>query len=626
MSNRIIVATENELILEDPTLEKLYDSRIIEKSEIFQIFVRNVNPNSYIWNFDLIFHKIPRNIVFKIEFAHENSQIYFFIKFDNELISIENLDQILSQGYVIDNLNRWIPIAQESADYIIENKINSKIIKTSLAIKISREQISFNLSEKLNLKSIYEQTSQNTELQSELRHKLYQYQNEGVRWLLFCFLNGTGTILADEMGLGKTAQIIGLLTELKTRKILGKALVIAPGTLLENWKREIDKFSNELKPLIHHGHDRINIAEEFSEYDVIITSYNLLVNDFHTLKRVSWDIIAFDEASMLKNPTSERAIFANDIKATCKIAITGTPLENNIFDFFTISKLVHPGGLQSLEDFKENIYYDKSTTEKFKTLTSQIMLRRKKEDVLKELPAKIEIFCNIKMSIDERNEYNKIESSALNEQNASALTVLSKLRQYTSHPQLLEGVIPLSISELSLKSVKFTRCLEILEAIRSSNEKVIIFTPFLLMIDILKKSLSELFHISAYSLDGRNEISFRQSIIDSFSEENNFSVLICNPYTAGFGLNITSANHVIHYTRQWNPAVELQATARVHRNGQTKPVNIYYLYYQNTIEDVIHRVLINKTNIANEFVKESIHNDDAIALEVLSHLKKEKNE
>jgi SNF2 family DNA or RNA helicase len=236
------------------------------------------------------------------------------------------------------------------------------------------------------------------------------------------------------------------------------------------------------------------------------------------------------------------------------------------------------------------------------------MLRRKKEDVLDSIPEKIDIHQALQMNEKEGSLYNTERESILSkigiEHTANVLTLIQNLRQYTTHPLLLtaDSLATADLDTLKQTSSKFSRTIEIIDEIKAMKEKVIIFTEYLHMIDAFKRVLQVYYSLEVFTIDGRVDIVERQNRIDQFSATDGFGIMVLNPKTAGMGLNITAANHVIHYTRQWNPALEEQASARSYRNKQSKNVNVYYLYYVNTIEELIDARLRAKSALSGEVI------------------------
>lgn len=443
------------------------------------------------------------------------------------------------------------------------------------------------------------------------KHQLYPYQRYGVHWLLHCCINNLGTILGDDMGLGKTAQIIALIAEAFHHEIIDRAMIVVPNSLLENWRREFDFFCPSIVPYLHYGNNRTGLAENLAKYKVVILPYTVMNSDIEMLVDLDVGLLVFDEASLLKNPDSARSIAATRINSRSKVAMTGTPVENNLLDVWSISNIVCPGYLGSKESFtaryiEQNIQdtLENDLTD-LEVSISQIMIRRMKRDILADLPEKIDIHQPILMPIEERSEHDQIVSDIRNsaDDNSSILMEITRLQKFTAHPCLIDDeYLSLGVQQLINRSAKLERLFELLTEISERSEKVLIFVNHHAAIDLLVSAVKEKFGVEAFNIDGRVEAIERQEVIDTFSAIDSFSVLVLNPKTAGMGLNITSANHVIHYSRQWNPALEEQATARAFRNGQTKDVNAYYLYYADTIEEVIDERLRLKRELADNVV------------------------
>jgi len=445
--------------------------------------------------------------------------------------------------------------------------------------------------------------------------ELYTYQRDGVSWLTYCCVNRIGGILADDMGLGKTAQIIALIANVIERSLLENILIVVPGTLLENWRREFNFFAPKLVPYIHHGSQRTGSPDVLRKQQIIITSYSMIINDLYLFNKIKWGLTILDEASLIKNPDAERSTALKALSSGVRIAMTGTPVENSLMDLWSLADYVQPGYLGSRNDFN-NRYGGRNQFDlgnaglaKLKDDVSFIMLRRKKEDVLDNLPERIDIHQTLAMHNAEASVYeskrNEILAAATTEAGGShILKMITELRMFTTHPLLRqpEALALASADDLRNTSLKFSRMLELLHEIAVKKEKVLIFTEFLDMIDTLQRVLSGLWPVEILTIDGRVETAVRQENIDRFSATEGFGIMVLNPKTAGMGLNITAASHVIHYTRQWNPALEEQASARAYRNGQKKAVNIYYLYYADTIEEVIDERLRNKTALSGEVI------------------------
>ena len=426
---------------------------------------------------------------------------------------------------------------------------------------------------------------------------LYPYQKNGFSWLKSISEEGLGCVLADEMGLGKTLQVIAVLSCFKVAWNQ-PALIIAPATLLENWRREFGRFSPRMTVYVHSGDGRTGFPSQLKKYDIVVCSYDTAVRDQGLFGMIEWGFVVLDEAQAIKNPETRRAIAAKGLKRRVAIAVTGTPVENKLADLWSIMDFSCPGLLGSREAFDHTYGDDYQSAEKLETVVSPLMLRRRVADVATDLPEKIIIPQPVNMSDAEIGQYDLIRQQIADEYGKSGTLIsLLRLRQFCTHPRLLEE--DANGAHISpMQSSKFCRLLEILEEIVLNGEKAIIFTSFISMSDLLNSELPIRFSIPSWQIDGRTLVVERQEVVDAFSAVAGSAVLILNPRAAGTGLNITAANHVIHYTLEWNPAVEDQATARAFRRGQILPVTVHRLFYPDTVEEVINDRLDRKRQLA----------------------------
>jgi SNF2 family DNA or RNA helicase len=571
---------------------------------------------------DLKVVKSQSEIIFTLdiqaEFATVDCQLNSL--FAKRIITLNDVKYVVGNNYLIKD-GELIPVSNDSIQFaklLLKNLNESENVALLFSLELfsKRENNRFLKfsNQQINIKEILECDLYSGNSSLFIRD-LYGYQKEGLKWLQYCSLNKIGGILGDDMGLGKTAQIIALVAWIIERKILKNILIVLPSTLLENWKREFMFFAPSLKPYLHHGAVRSGSIELLTNESIVITSYSIIINDQYLFNKIKWGAIILDEASLIKNPNSERRISLSSIDADIKIAMTGTPVENSLIDLWSITDFVLPGYLGTIESFtakyiKRNIEQTLSEADliSLRNDVSFIMLRRKKEDVLDSLPEKIDIHQALQMNENEGSLYNTERESILSkigtENSTNVLTLIQNLRQYTTHPLLLtaDSLGTADLTTLKQTSSKFSRTIEIIDEIKARKEKVIIFTEYLQMIDAFKRVLQEHYSLEVFTIDGRVDISERQNIIDQFSANAGFGIMVLNPKTAGMGLNITAANHVIHYTRQWNPALEEQASARSYRNKQSKNVNVYYLYYVNTIEELIDSRLRAKSALSGEVI------------------------
>ena len=317
-------------------------------------------------------------------------------------------------------------------------------------------------------------------------------------------------------------------------------------------------------------------------------------------ENVKWNIVIIDEAQAIKNPDAKRTRCVKDVPRRVAIAVTGTPVENRLTDLWSIMDFVLPQFLGTRTEFERNISDTQKGAIEIEPIVSPVLLRRKVSDVAKDLPERIDIPQPLPMDGLSIGQYEKIRLETISEYgNAGALVALNNLRMYCTHPYLFakEEESP------DVKSLKYRRVLEILEEIFANSEKALIFTSFTGMTDIFLEDLPQRFvGVHVDWIDGRVGIPDRQSKIDTFSRYRGPAVIILNPRAAGTGLNITAANHVIHYNPEWNPAIEDQASARAYRRGQERPVTVHKMFYANTVEEIIFERLKRKRDLAGAAV------------------------
>jgi len=451
-------------------------------------------------------------------------------------------------------------------------------LQKSMSVNLIDDNVSQTLSNK--------PVSAGTGIPKSINATLYPYQQTGFRWMDFMLREGCGCVLGDEMGLGKTLQIITLVTK-RNNENKKPALVIAPVSLLENWKREFKKFSQEIKVYIHHGPKRTGRFQELATHDVIVVSYNTAISDLSLLRMIKWDIIAIDEAQNIKNPHAERTKSIKHIPCYAAIAITGTPFENHMTDIWSLVDFIAPGFLGTLTEFNQNYPDSVESAERIEPVLSAFMIRRRVSEVAQDLPEKVDIPQALAMSEIECLQYEEERKRIVADmgEKTCSLAMLQKLRMYCTHPFLLDSQ---THGDPLKTSTKYERLCNILEEIISINEKVIMFTSYNEMFNILLSDIPERLSIPVSMINGTTPVADRQPIIDRFTESGNSGLLVLNPRAARTGLNIASANHVIHYNLEWNPALEDQASARAYRRGQKKVVFVHRLYYVDTVEQIIN--------------------------------------
>ena len=427
---------------------------------------------------------------------------------------------------------------------------------------------------------------------------LYPYQLHGWRWLRFVVAENVGGLLADEMGLGKTLQIISVLRDPVATEASAMSLVIAPSSLLENWAREIRKFSTGLRPIKHHGADRTGSPNALRRANVVITSYETAVRDLPLLRMIDWRVVVVDEAQNIRNPDTRRAKAIKQLRRQTSLAVTGTPVENRLRDLWSIMDFVLPDYLGGLADFESRYGEDENGATSLEPLISPLMIRRRIKDVAQDLPPRIDIPDILELDQEEAVEYEAVRTAVCREYGTGAnFVALTRLRQFCSHPALLHQ------GEWLPDFSKLQRLTTLLAEIFERGEKVLIFTAFTGMADRIVDMARNKFAVLAETLDGRLPISDRQPLIDQFSAYPGAAGLVLNPRAGGAGLNLAAANHVIQYNPEWNPAIEDQASARAHRRGQERPVTVRRLIFAGTVEEVMDERLQRKRAIARHAIK-----------------------
>ncbi|PRH82241.1 DEAD/DEAH box helicase [Arenimonas caeni] len=438
---------------------------------------------------------------------------------------------------------------------------------------------------------------------------LYPYQLTGWRWLRFIRSEGLGGLLADEMGLGKTLQVISVISDL-VPDVSGPCLIVAPGSLLENWRREIARFAPDLRVLKHHGPRRTGRPADMREFDVVVTSYDNVVRDNSLLSMIRWEMVVLDEAQFIRNPDAQRTKAVKHLPRRVGLAVTGTPIENRLLDLWSIVDFVLPGQLDERREFESRYPEDVLGARLLEASVSPFMLRRRVKEVAQDLPPRIDIPQVVELSDEEALEYDYVRKQIAEEYGAAATLVsLTQLRRFCAHPSLLDD-LPCSAM---LSFSKFQRLDEILREIFIQGEKALVFTSFTRMADMVAMHVSKTVGCYSAVIDGRLPIDDRQPLIDTFSGVAGPAVLVLNPRAGGAGLNITAANHVIHYNPEWNPALEDQASARAHRRGQELPVTVHRLLVADTVEDVINERLERKRAIASSAIVGVAGSDDDYA-------------
>ncbi len=420
-----------------------------------------------------------------------------------------------------------------------------------------------------------------------LRAELYPHQQVGYRWMRYLHENGWGGLLADDMGLGKTVQIISFLSFLHDSGALKPALLVVPVSVIVNWKKELEKFAPGIQPAHEHrGAARERSPERLAEHELVVTTYATLRRDQLMLGTIDWTVIACDEAQNVKNPTANVTSAIKGMKASFRVACTGTPVENGLSELWCIVDFAQPGRLGSQaefrDDFERPLVDGLADTEdqeghvaRLRSRLNPHYIRRTKEGTL-SLPPKTDRTYYVPMGERQGAVYAQI-LNGIRSGDTNPLAALQHLIAACSHPWIVDGSGSAAEHGQSPADVpKLVKTLEVLDEVRDLDEKVVVYTRLKVMQRIFQAAISERFGFNPSVLNGEVTGPNRHQIVEAFNRGPGFDAMILSPEAAGVGLNITGATHVIHYTRLWNPAKENQATDRVHRIGQSRPVTVHY--------------------------------------------------
>jgi SNF2 family DNA or RNA helicase len=432
---------------------------------------------------------------------------------------------------------------------------------------------------------------------------------------------GLGALLADDMGLGKTVQLISLLLALKEAGAEGgPTLLVCPASLVGNWERELARFAPGLRLVRHHGEERRRdadaLARDAAPHDVVLTTYGLVRRDARWLAQVRWGTVVCDEAQNLKNPQAAQARAVRSLEARRRVALSGTPVENRLSELWSLMEFLNPGLLGSLERFRRELALpierdrDARAVRWLQAATRPFLLRRLKTDpdVAPELPEKevIRTFCSL--SEEQAALYQKaveeslaaIEGAEGIERQGRVLKLLTRLKQVCNHPAQLEE----APGALAGRSGKLERAAEMLEEVVASGDRALVFTQYVRMGELLVRHLGERLGVEVPLFHGGLDLEARDRMVRRFQEApDGPPVLVLSLRAGGVGLNLTRANHVLHYDRWWNPAVEDQATDRAHRIGQTRRVQVHHLVTMGTLEERIDRMLEEKRQLADAVIE-----------------------
>jgi len=441
--------------------------------------------------------------------------------------------------------------------------------------------------------------------------ELRPYQKAGYEWLHFLHEYGFGGCLADDMGLGKTIQALVFFQSLhECAHTHTASLLVLPKSLLFNWQREAARFTPELRLCEYFRNDRVKDTNLFNDYDLVLTTYGVMLRDIEVLRKYRFHYALLDESQAIKNPAAQSAKAARLLNAEHRLVLTGTPVENSTYELWSQFAFLNPGLLGNLEYFKEEFGTpiekrgEEQTAQFLRKMVYPFILRRTKDQVAPELPPRTERLMFSDMEPAQRKLYNRtrdyyrgmlmgmIEQEGMNDARMKILEGLLRLRQICNHPKLVD-------SQFHGESAKFELLLETLETLQAEGHKALVFSQFVEMLKLVRREM-DLRHIPYTYLDGQTHN--RQERVDTFQNDPKTPFFLISLKAGGVGLNLTAADYVIHIDPWWNPAVEMQATDRTHRIGQEKPVFVYKLIVRDSVEEKILQLQERKRNLVDQLI------------------------
>jgi len=561
------------------------------------------------------------------------------VKFNWELaigdktISTNEFKKLLKKSEGLVKLaNQYVILDKKEVQSLIKrlSKISDNLSQSDLTQAILSgefNEIEVNIDDELQSMVEDIKNPQKVPIPNNLKADLRSYQKRGFSWLVQNVDLGFGSILADDMGLGKTLQVLTLILHLKNQnKLKKKVLVVAPTSLLFNWEREIEKFCPSLNSFIYHGQNR-EIPKK--DLDIVITSYGMIRQDEKLFKKEKWFLMVVDEAQNIKNPLTKQTKAIKSIASDNKIALSGTPVENRLADYWSIFDFTNKHYLSTAKKFTKRFIVpiekerDKNALDTFKMITKPFILRRLKSDksIIADLPDKIvnDVYCNL--SPNQTALYQEMVDSIMEEVDNSEgidrkgliFKLINALKQICNHPnQFTKSKKPVVTKD----SGKLEVLMNILENINENNEKVLIFTQYVEMGNIIKDLVENALNTEVMFLHGSLTRKKRDEMVNAFQTNSQKKIFIVSLKAGGTGLNLTAANNVIHYDLWWNPAVENQATDRAYRIGQKDNVMVYRLITTGTFEEKINDMIKAKEELAEitvgtgeNFITEMTNND-----------------
>jgi SNF2 family DNA or RNA helicase len=573
-------------------------------------FTSDINTDDDWLHFDVDLYCGGDKVTLEQLYAFLESGETYWKKEDGTLVEVENREELERLVRLLKNFRAK------------ENGFEGNIHHTPELSYVMTSSPHYNTKQSEGLKAFIKQVEKGKPIKAvqvpkHIKQIARPYQIEGIKWLHFLRSYRFAGILADDMGLGKTLQALTLLAMTRTPEL--PSLVVCPKSLLHNWHSEAARFFPDMRVLVYDGtpQEREALREHVRDYDMIVVNYHTLQKDHEFLcgESMRYNYAVLDEAQYIKNHASKIAQRVKEIPADYRLALTGTPLENHVFEVWSIFDYLMPGFLGKHEQFKTHYhkpimeYGSKDTLTHLHKKVSPFMLRRTKTEVLKDLPPKIEQLQECILSEDQNILYQQILTDVRgNVRDVVAekgfkgaqihiLAGLTKLRQVCNHPALLTKE-----THETYTSTKLDTCLELISDIRQNNKKVLVFSQFTGMLDILQDSLQKA-EIPHTYLSGKTKN--RREVVERFNTDPDITAFLISMKAGGTGLNLTSADTVIVFDPWWNPSVENQAIDRAHRIGQQHSVHVYRLVTKGTIEEKIQALKVRKQNVFDAVVNES---------------------
>lgn len=564
------------------------------------------------YNIKAVKPKIIGNFSYNIDYFEGRAEI----EIDGEKFSIQKLlENYKKNDYIVlsDGTNalinkKYIEKLQRIFKLTEENKVKISFFDLPIIEEMIEDKVfSKNFIDRREFYEGINYISLDKQKLPQIKVNLRDYQKYGYKWLKYLFDNGLGACLADDMGLGKTLQAITLITKIHEKKNR-KTMVIMPKSLIYNWENEILKFSPGLKVGIYYGTNR-NI-DIFKDFELILTTYGTIRNDIEKIMKLKFDLIVLDESQNIKNITSQTTKAVMLLNAKNRIALSGTPIENNLLELYSLFRFLNPSMFGTAQEFNETYilpiqrYGDKDAVKELKKKIYPFILRRVKKEVLKDLPEKIEKIIYIDMNAEHKKLYEErrlyyynnlnesIKKNGLEKNKFFILQALNELRHITSSPEIRNKKISSSKKEVLIKNV--------IEAIENGH-KVLIFANYISSINSICEFL-EKNNISYLKMTGQTKD--RQQLVDKFQNNSRYKVLIMTLKIGGIGLNLTSADTVFIYDPWWNKTVENQAIDRAYRMGQDKTVFSYKLILKDSIEEKILKLQEIKNKLLEDIISE----------------------